>query len=93
MDSGIVVQIFLGILWALGCALFVTFVLEFRDDGSAHPSYHPAGQPVAKPASKGTTKGIGIAKAASKTSTSPLEEKPCAREHQVYAKAGGGNAG
>ena len=89
MDSGIVVQIFLGILWALGCALFVTFVLEFRDDRSAHPSYYSAGQPAAKP----TTKGIGMAKVASKTSTSPLEVKPCVREPQLYAKAGSGNAG
>ena len=40
MDSGIVVQFFLGILWALGCALFVTFLLEFREDGSAHSNYH-----------------------------------------------------
>jgi hypothetical protein len=93
MDSGIVVQIFLGILWALGCALFVTFVLEFRDDRSAHPSYYSAGQPAAKPASKGTRKEIGMAEVASKTSTGPLEGKPRAREHQLYAKAGSGNAG
>jgi hypothetical protein len=93
MDSGIVVQIFLGILWALGCALFVTFVLEFRDDRSAHPSYYSAGQPAAKPTTKGTTKGIGMAKVAGKTSTSSLEGKPCVREPQLYAKAGSGNAG
>jgi hypothetical protein len=39
MDSGIMVQLFLGILWALGCALFVTFLLEFREDMSAHANY------------------------------------------------------
>lgn len=43
MDSGIVVQFFLGILWALGCALFVTFLLEFREDRSTHSNYSPRG--------------------------------------------------
>jgi hypothetical protein len=93
MDSGIVVQIFLGILWALGCALFVTFVLEFRDDRSAHPGYHPAGQPAAKPASRTTTKGIGSEKVVGKNSLSPSEENSSACERPLYAKARSGNAG
>ena len=39
MDSGIVLQLFLGVLWALGCLLFITFLLEFREDMFAHPNY------------------------------------------------------
>ena len=43
MDSGIVLQLFLGVLWALGCLLFITFLLEFREDMLAHPSYPRVG--------------------------------------------------
>ncbi len=102
MDSGIIVQLFLGVLWALGCALFVTFLLEFREDRSAHPSYpdripaaksasvRPASQ---KPASKTGTREIGSVTIAAENSANPSKGKSPAPEHPLYAKAKESNAG
>jgi hypothetical protein len=39
MDTGILIQIFLGVLWLIGCAIFVTFMIEFREDMVSHPNY------------------------------------------------------
>jgi beta-lactamase regulating signal transducer with metallopeptidase domain len=39
MDLGLVVQLFLGVLWLLGCVIFVTFLVEFREDMFARPNY------------------------------------------------------
>ena len=50
MDSGIIVQLFLGVLWALGSLLFVAFLLEFREDMGAHPNYPSRVGPVEKAA-------------------------------------------
>jgi hypothetical protein len=88
MDSGIIVQLFLGVLWALGCALFVTFLLEFRDDRSAHPSY-PDRVPAAKaalvkPASvKPTSPKPESAKPASNTGTREIGSVTIAAENSA----------
>jgi len=91
MDSGFVVQLFLGVLWALGCLLFVTFLLEFREDMFVHPNYPRTTRPP-KSASKqrtGELRGGRIAAA----------EKPIAEtnandyERPLYAKAGSANGG
>jgi len=44
MDAGLVVNLGLGILWLLGCLIFVTFLMEFRDDFMAHPNYQEDAQ-------------------------------------------------
>ena len=68
MDSGIVVQLFLGILWALGCGLFVTFLLEFREDMFAHPNYHSS--PPIQPASNPKEMRVGSARERERTQSS-----------------------
>jgi len=102
MDSGIIVQLFLGVLWALGCALFVTFLLEFREDRSAHPSYPDrthAAKPVSakpasvKPASKTGTREIGSVTIAAENSASPSNGNSSASARPLYAKANKSHAG
>jgi hypothetical protein len=97
MDSGIIVQLFLGVLWALGCALFVTFLLEFREDRSAHPSYPDrrlAAKPASvKPASKTGTREIGSVTIAAENSANPSNGNSSASARPLYAKANKGNAG
>jgi hypothetical protein len=97
MDSGIIVQLFLGVLWALGCALFVTFLLEFREDRSAHPSYPDrrlAAKPASvKPASKTGTREIGSVAIAAENSANPPNGNSSASARPLYAKANKGNAG
>ena len=39
MEVGIVVNLLLGILWALGCLIFVVFLFEFREDMFVHSIY------------------------------------------------------
>jgi hypothetical protein len=39
VEIGIVVNLLLGILWALGCLIFVVFLFEFREDMFVHPIY------------------------------------------------------
>jgi hypothetical protein len=95
MDSGMLVQLFLGFLWALGCALFVTFLLEFREDRSTHPSY-PDRTQAAKPASKTETREIGSVTIAAENSASPShasQGNSSRCERPLYAKANQGNAG
>ena len=92
MESGIIVQLFLGVLWAIGCALFVTFLLEFREDRSAHPSY-PACSHAAKTASNTRTRDIGSVTIAAENSSNPSKGKSPAPEHPLYAKAKESNAG
>jgi hypothetical protein len=97
MDSGIIVQLFLGVLWALGCALFVTFLLEFREDRSAHPSYpdrmHAAKPTSVKPASKTETREIGGLTIAAENAANPSNRNSSASARPLYAKAKRGNAG
>jgi hypothetical protein len=97
MDSGIIVQLFLGVLWALGCALFVTFLLEFSEDRSAHSSYpdrmHAAKPSSAKPASKTGTREIGSVTIAAENSANPSNGNSSASARPLYAKAKRGNAG
>lgn len=91
MDSGIIVQLFLGVLWAIGCALFVTFLLEFREDGSAHPSY-PSSTRSSKPASKADARETGSVPIAGPNSTDS-KGNSAAFDRPLYAKARSGNAG
>jgi hypothetical protein len=92
MDSGIIVQLFLGVLWAIGCALFVTFLLEFREDMSAHHSY-PGRTHDANPASKTDTREIGSVKIAAESSAKPSTGDSAALERPLCTKAGSSNAG
>jgi hypothetical protein len=97
MDSGIIVQLFLGVLWALGCALFVTFLLEFREDSSAHPSY-PDRMPAAKPASakpaslKPASLKPASLKPASKTGTREIGSVTIAAENSANPSNGNSSA-
>lgn len=97
MDSGIIVQLFLGVLWALGCALFVTFLLEFREDRSAHPNYpdrmHAAKPASVKPASKTGTREIGSVTIVAENSANPSNGNSSASARPFYAKAKKGSAG
>jgi hypothetical protein len=90
MDSGIIVQLFLGVLWAIGCALFVTFLLEFREDRSAHPSY-PASTRAPKPASNAGARQTGSVPIAGANSTDS-KGNSSAFDRPLYAKARSGNA-
>jgi hypothetical protein len=92
MDSGIVVQLFLGVLWAIGCALFVTFLLEFREDRSAHSNY-PATTQAVKPASNRDTREIGSVNVADENCTDPSQGKSSAGERLLHARARSSNAG
>jgi hypothetical protein len=97
MDSGIIVQLFLGVLWALGCALFVTFLLEFREDRSAHPSY-PDRMHAAKPAAvksaavKSASLKPAPVKPASKTGTREIGSVTIAAENSANPSNGNSSA-
>ncbi len=87
MDSGIIVQLFLGILWALGCLLFVTFLLEFREDMFAHPNYPASARPT-KPASKPAIRDTRSDTIAGQKSQDPSDGNSETWERPLCAKAG-----
>jgi len=39
MEYEVVFRVFLGLLVVLGCAVFVIFLIEFREDVTIHPIY------------------------------------------------------
>ena len=92
MDLDIIVQLFLGVLWLLGCLIFVTFLLEFREDRLAHPNY-PSTTIPAKPASNQQAEESRSEKIVGEQAQILLEANADTRERSLYTSVGGGNGG